>query len=114
MALCRMREIVPAWLPEQPISVLLTSVPTAQPAAENHTGLLQAAWGLPSLEGCWVAIQGSPPLFYLFICQEWENTWLLRVWNTMGQGGRGLVWAWTPCWLGTEPAPFAFGSAHVP
>lgn len=45
MALCRMREIVPAWLPEQPISVLLTSVPTAQPAAENHTGLLQAAWG---------------------------------------------------------------------
>lgn len=45
MALCRMREIVPAWLPQQPISVLLTSVPTAQPDAENHTGLLQAAGG---------------------------------------------------------------------
>lgn len=59
MALCRMREIVPAWLPQQPISVFLTSVPTAQPAAENHTGLLQAAWGgggLPNLEGCCVAI----------------------------------------------------------
>lgn len=45
MALCRMREIVPAWLPQQPISELLTSVPTTQPAAENHTGPLQAAWG---------------------------------------------------------------------
>lgn len=45
MALCRMREIVPAWLPQQPISELLPSVPAAQPAAENHTGPLQAAWG---------------------------------------------------------------------
>lgn len=45
MALCRMREIVPAWLPQQPISELLTSVPTTQPASENHTGPLQAAWG---------------------------------------------------------------------
>lgn len=61
MALCRMREIVPAWLPQQPIAVLLTSVPTAQPAAENHTGLLQAAGvgeggALPSLEGSYVAM----------------------------------------------------------
>lgn len=58
MALCRMREIVPAWLPQQPISELLTSVPTTL----AHCKL---PGGMPSLEGCYVATGGGgrQPLF---------------------------------------------------
>lgn len=68
MALCRMREIVPAWLPQQPISVLLTSVPTAQPAAETTLAYCKLPGGLPSLEGCSVASERSHPLFCLSVC----------------------------------------------
>lgn len=102
MVLCRMREIVPAWLPQQPISELLTSVPTTQPAAENHSGPLQAAWGPAKPGGKLCDHVGG------------GKTWLLELRNTTGRGRRKLVWAWAPCWLGTEPAPFAFGWALSP
>lgn len=55
-----MKEVVPAWLPQQPISELLTSVPATQPAAENHAGPLQAARGPAKPGGMLCGRAGEP------------------------------------------------------
>lgn len=43
MALCRMREIVPAWLPQQPISVLQCQQPN--PMQKTTLAYCKLPWG---------------------------------------------------------------------